>query len=300
MKRVIMSLLKLFAGTLLLIKGAFAQQDTLSEFCISPEEYKLFNLVNEYRISFNLPAIPLSNSLSKVAKKHISDLIQNKPDTSTCSFHSWSDKGSWQSCCFTKATKDRLCMQTKPAEITGYPGKGYEVVYWESRDAAAEKAIDQWKETLAARSVIINIKEWEINNWVALGVGIEGGFAIIWLGEEPDPEKETKICGGESITSQPLIQPKKQGPQIVSDGTDRYYLIFGNYTTMKEAKDMAAKYLLEGFTNVKVITKDGKFRISLNDYPSKELAQLGKKELPEKYKDAWIMPYFQANETSLK
>jgi hypothetical protein len=300
MKKTVFSLLIVFLSIMFLSGNSFSQQDSLNAFCISPEEYKLFKLVNDYRKEMSLPGIPLSKSLSNVAKMHIADLIQNKPDTNTCSFHSWSNKGEWQSCCFTKESKDKLCMQTKPAELTGYPGKGYEVVYWESREASAEKAINQWKETLAAKSVLSNFREWENYNWGAMGVGIDGGFAIIWLGEEADIEKETMVCGGEAIINQPPAPVQVQGPQIVSESTGRFYLIFGNYATMNEAKSVAAKYFKEGFTKAKVITKDDKFRISLNDFPSKELAAQGKKELPPKYKDAWIMPYLQSDETSLK
>jgi hypothetical protein len=299
MKKINFSLLTVFLSSLCLSIISYAQQDSLNEFCISPEEYKLFNLVNEYRKTVNLPGIPLSKSLSKVAKTHIADLIQNKPDTNTCSFHSWSNKGNWQACCFTKESKDKLCMQTKPTELTGYQGKGYEIVYWESREASAERAIGQWKETLAARSVLTNFKEWENYNWGALGVGIEGGFAIIWFGEETDPEKETTVCGGESIVNQP-IAVQDIGPQIVSESTGRFYLIIGNYSTMNGAKAVASKYVKEGFTKTKIISKDDKFRISLNDYASKELAVKAKKELPTKYKDAWIMPHLEPNETSLK
>jgi cell division protein FtsN len=144
------------------------------------------------------------------------------------------------------------------------------------------------------------MKEWENHQWKALGIGIDGGFAIIWLGEETDPEKETIICGGETIIAQPVVSVQVLGPQIVNESTGRFYLIFGNYATMTEAKSVAAKYVKEGFLKAKVITKDDKFRISLNDYSTKELAVQGKKELPAKYKDAWIMPYLQSNETSLK
>jgi hypothetical protein len=304
MKNTFFSLLMGFAGIVFLSENSLGQQDSLiqhdslNEFCISAEEYKLYSLVNDYRKEANLPGIPLSRSLCKVAKLHIADLIMNKPDTNTCSFHSWSNKGEWQSCCFTKECKDKLCMQTKPSELTGYPGKGYEIVYWESREADAEKAIGQWKETPAARSVLTNLREWENYNWGALGVGIDGGFAIIWLGEEADIEKETQVCGGELIAYHPPVKVEIKGPQVVSQSTGRYYLIFGNYSTMNEAKAIAANYFKEGFTNAKVITKDAKFRISLNDYPSKELAAQGKKELPAKYKDAWIMPFLMSNETS--
>ena len=88
-----------------------------------------------------------------------------------------------------------------------------------------------------------------------MGVGIDGGFAIIWFGEEADPEKETKICGGETIISQPIVQFRISDPQIVSESTGRFYLIFGNYSTMNEAKSVASKYVKEGFMKAKVITK---------------------------------------------
>jgi hypothetical protein len=299
MNKFIFPLLSLFFSILIFANFSKAQENIPAEFCISQEEYKLYNLVNEYRKAVNLSSIPLSKSLSIVAKTHISDLIQNKPDTNMCSFHSWSNKGNWKACCFQRESKDKLCMQLKPKELTNYPGNAYEVVYWESREANAEKAIDQWKETSAAQSVLTNFKDWEKYSWNAIGVGIEGGFAIIWLGEEPDPENEIKICGIETIiVNEPVIE--SADPQVVSAGTGRFYLIFGNYSTLNEAKAQADKYVKEGFTKAKVISKDDKFRISLNDFSSKELATQGKKELPVKYKEAWIMPFMQFNETSQK
>ncbi len=298
MKKTVFLLLTVFISAILFTENSYSQQDTVNEFCITTDEFTLYNMVNEYRKASNLPDISLSKSLCQVAKMHIADLIQNKPDTASCSFHSWSNKGQWQSCCFSKESRDKLCMQTKPGELTGYPGKGYEIVYWESRDATAEKAISQWKETPAARSVLANLKEWEKYNWGALGVGIDGGFAIVWLGEETDITKETKICGGETVISKPVA--RVLGPKIVTESTGRFYLIFGNYSTMNDATAMASKYVKEGFSKAKVITKDDKFRISLNDFPSKELAIQGKKELPEKYKDAWILPYDPPMETSQK
>jgi len=318
MKKSFIFLVFVVGASLLVSKVLFSQQDSTSDFCISQEELKLYNLVNDFRYSANLQPIPISKSLSRVAKLHIADLIQNKPDTSTCSFHSWSNKGTWQDCCFTRESKDKLCMQNKPVELTGYPGKGYEVVYWESREASAQKAIDQWKETCAATSIIHNTKEWQNLNWNAMGVGIDGGFAVIWLGEESDPDPVVKVCGGESVISQPLAkvqkevqpenptqnnmesQPNTVDNLIVSEGTGRFYLIFGNYKTLNEAKSMALKYTKEGFPQAKVISKDDKFRISLADYSSKESAANGKKELPDKYKEAWIMPFYAHSELSQK
>lgn len=318
MKKFFIYFVFVIGASLLVSKVLFSQQDSTSEFCISQEELKLYNLVNDFRQSVSLPPIPISKSLSKVAKLHIADLIHNKPDTSTCSFHSWSNKGNWQDCCFTKESKDKLCMQNKPTELTNYPGKGYEVVYWESREASAQKAMDQWKETCAAISIIQNTKEWQNINWKAIGVGIDGGFAVIWLGEESDPETTVKVCGGQLEISQPVAKVENEVKPVnptqisvenpansndnltVSEGTGRFYLIFGNYKTIQEAKSVALKYIKDGFPQAKVISKDNKFRISLADFSSKESAATGKKELPEKFKEAWIMPFYAHSELSQK
>ena len=237
-----------------------------------------------------LPAIPISKSLCYVAKTHLQDLIQNKPDTSICNLHSWSNKGDWTPCCFQKGKNSKTCMQSKPAELTNYAGPGYEIIYWESKEATPDIAFNQWRETTASRAVIINSKKWEESSWNAIGVGISGGYAAIWFGEELDIEKETKVCGKNIVfTNIPPVSPNE--PQLITTATNRFYLIFGSFSSLNDAKTQAIKYNEGGFKKTKVISKDNKFRISLSDYSSKEVAEKGKSELPAKYKDAWIMEF---------
>jgi len=270
--------------------GTFAQKELPANFCITEDESKLYGLLNEYRKAMNLPTIPLSKSLCYIAKTHLEDLIKNKPDSSTCNFHSWSNKGIWTPCCFQKDKNDKTCMQSKPAEITNYPGPAYEIVYWESKDASPDFAFNQWREIPASRSVIINNEKWEKFSWNAIGVGISGGFAAIWFGEELDLEKETKVCGKNIVfTNNPPVNSNE--PQLVTTATNRFYLIFGSFNSINDAKTQAGKYAEEGFKKTKVISKDNKFRISLSDYSNRELANKGKSELPAKYKGAWIMEY---------
>lgn len=268
----------------------FAQKELPADFCITVEESKLYNLVNEYRKAMKLPAIPLSKSLCYVAKTHLRDLVTNKPDTSTCNMHSWSNKGDWKPCCFQKDKNDKVCMQSKPSEITNYPGLAFEIIYWESKEATAEFAFKQWRETTASQSVIINAEKWEGFSWNAVGIGIYEGYAAIWFGEELDVEKETKVCGKNIVfTNTPPTNPSE--PKLVTTATNRFYLIFGSFNSIADAKNQAKKNSEEGFKKTKIISKDNKFRISLSDYASKELADQGKSELPAKYKDAWIMEY---------
>ena len=265
--------------------------DTIpDDFCISDEEVRLYNLINDYRKAMTLQEIPLSRSLSFVAKKHALDLVTNNPDTSTCNFHSWSNKGNWTPCCFEKEIKDKSCMIKKPAELTSYAGYAYEIVYWENKTATADKSFNQWKETAAARALITNFKEWENFHWNALGVAVYKGFAIAWFGEEADEEKTTRVCGSNlKIENKPSASREEQ--LIVNKESGRFYVIVGSYNSLEDAKSELNKFIGEGFKKAKVVVKDDKFRISLSDYPSMEQANTAKGELPAKYKDAWVLTF---------
>jgi len=292
MKKIYLLFITLFTVLLTAVNtnSSQAQSEIPGNFCISQAEVNLYNQINDYRKALNLPKIPLSKSLSYVAQQHITDLLKNKPDTNDCSFHSWSDKGKWTACCYKGGAKNKKCMQEKPRELTDYPGKGYEIVYWENKDATADNAFDQWRTITASRSIITNFKDWEDFSWKAMGVAIEKNFAVVWFGEEMDIENETKVCGsGKIIKNEPPKVPADS--LVVSKATGRYYLIFGSFKTLDDAKKQAKKYRTEGFKNVKIISKDNKFRISLTDYSKQESAQSAKKDLPAKYKEAWIMPF---------
>ncbi len=88
---------------------------------------ELVNAVNAYRAENGLPAIPLSPSLCFVANAHVGDLSANAPHAAPgCNLHSWSDQGTWTSCCYTSDHAQAACMWDKPGQLTSYPGPGYE------------------------------------------------------------------------------------------------------------------------------------------------------------------------------
>lgn len=266
-------------------------QDTIpDDFCLSDDEVQLVHLINDYRKTMAMSAIPLSKALCFVAEKHAVDLDMFKPDTNTCNFHSWSDKGNWEPCCYEKDTKDKSCMVNKPREFTHYSGDAYEIVYWENKKASANKAFNQWRETSASRSLITNFKEWEDKSWNAMGVSIYKSFAIVWFGEETDPENKILVCNTNKFVS--ISQPKKESSKkLVDQATGRFYVIVGSFQSLEDAQGELNKYVEDGFKKAKVVTKDNKFRISLSDYSTMEQAGTAKKELPEKYKGAWVLEY---------
>lgn len=157
--------------------------------CISAEEQKLYDIIMEYRKEKHLESIPISESLTYVAQTHAHDLMDNyKFDVDNlCNPHSWSTKGEWTSCCYTSDHKKASCMWAKPKEITGYPGNGYEILYYSSGGANAQEGLDGWKVSPGHNPLLINSGTWANVKWKAIGVAIYKEYGMVWFGDEPDP-----------------------------------------------------------------------------------------------------------------
>lgn len=177
---------------LVTISGAFVIASGLyfeSASCLSAEERKLYQLINDYRKSLQLPAVALSPNLTMVAQLHVRDLSENKPDTGPCNMHSWSEKGNWKSCCYTSDHREAECMWNKPRELSRYKGNGYEISFFHSAGVTAEAALEGWKKSPGHHNVIINRDIWGQVTWKAMGVGIHGSYCAVWFGYEADEER---------------------------------------------------------------------------------------------------------------
>lgn len=178
--------------------------------CLSAQEKLLYDLIMEYRKSKKLKPIPFSAKLTKVAQAHVRDLEDNfeyelddnnkiariNPKntktfqiTGDCNLHSWSDKGSWSSCCYTADHSQAQCMWDKPKEIAGYDGEGYEIAYIQSGAASAKEAIEGWKKSSGHNPLLINSETWSKLTWGAIGIGIYGKYGVVWFGEKEDKSK---------------------------------------------------------------------------------------------------------------
>jgi uncharacterized protein YkwD len=161
------------------------------EVCLTAEEKKLYDLIMQYRKSKKLKSIPISAKLTKVAQAHVRDLSENYvyQDDPVCNPHSWSDKGTWSSCCYTNDHKEAKCMWSKPKEIAGYEGNGYEIAYYSSAGANAVEGLDGWKKSPGHNPVIVNLGIWNKVEWKAIGIGIYNEYGVVWFGEQEDTEK---------------------------------------------------------------------------------------------------------------
>lgn len=167
---------------------------TIKEHCASELEIDLAERINRYRKTKGLSAIPLSRSLSYVAKVHLIDLVRNNSINDECNAHSWSDKGSWKQCCYPL---DSNCIESKASELTDYKALAAENIHW-WEDAfhtpSPEGALSGWIDSHGHHIVIIN-EEWAKDfEWKALGVAIYKNYAAMWVGPEEDRATELLKC----------------------------------------------------------------------------------------------------------
>ncbi len=154
---------------------------------LTSDEEKLYKLIMAYRKQKGLPSIPLSKSLSYVAKVHVIDLEYNFTPGGECNLHSWSDAGRWTPVCYTPDHKYAELMWNKPSELTAYKGNGYEISAGTSGFIMEpEKALSLWQGSIGHNNVIINGEIWKNTAWNAVGIGIYNGYACVWFGKEED------------------------------------------------------------------------------------------------------------------
>lgn len=166
-----------------------------SKVCLSDEEYKLYRLIMDVRVSKGLPEIPLSKALTYVAQTHAADLVANYRPNNRCNIHSWSGKGKgkWTACCYTKDHQQAECMWSKPRELTPYQGDGFELAYMYSWTPTAERTLDYLLKSPSHAPVILNTGDWGKTTWKAIGIGMYGDYALVWLGKIADPDGEPKL-----------------------------------------------------------------------------------------------------------
>jgi len=164
--------------------------------CLTAEEKKLLKVVNAYRETLDLKAIPYSPSLSLVAQAHVRDLAENYDYLSQgkCNPHSWSKKGKWEGCCYTANHKNAECMWKKPMEIAGYDSNGYEILYFASNGSTAAAALKGWQDSPSHHAVMINSGTFAQATWKAMGVGIYREYAAVWFGQLEEPGSTISDC----------------------------------------------------------------------------------------------------------
>ena len=280
------------------------QKKIPSNFCISQVETELYNMIIDYRTSYNLPPIPLSRSLSFVAKTHARDLFFNHPDQGKCNFHSWSDKGTWKPFCYPADEKKNNSVWDKPKELTPYNSKGYEIIYWENNPVNIDSILPLWQSIDYFNSFLVSSGKWQGKTWMAIGIGIYENYASVWFGEISDPEGEPWICGQEPVKKEKTIKPvsdtlplppkqiekpKNQEEKVINEASPGiYYIIVSSQQPREKSKRFAEELIAKGYKDAKVLAWENKVRVSIMEFREKDSADSALREVKKLYMDAWI------------
>ena len=276
-----------------LFTSAFTQKGVPDDFCLTDDEYRLYELINAHRLINGLKEIPLSASLSYVARTHVIDLYTNHPDTSVCNLNSWSDKGTWTACCHNKYVPMEECIRNKPKELTTYTGEGYELTYAEIFNTSADTVFRFWKKIDEANAFLLNEGSWEKKSWRAMGVGIYKNYAVLWMGQRADALAKPEKCSGKVANTQPSRPVEVAGNiQVIGSRTDRFFVIVASFQSEADAQKEAKKYINVAGSKVRILKNNqGQYRVSINDYSNLDEAKSGKEEYQKTYTGAWILNY---------
>jgi hypothetical protein len=269
-------------------------------------------MINEYRQRYSLPVIPLSASLCYVASLHVKDLSMNHPDNGDCNAHSWSDKGFWKPFCYPKDEIKQNSVWNKPSELTGYKGKGYEIIYWETENSNIDSIMSMWTSVTYFNNFLTNTGKWTGKNWNAIGIAIFDNYASAWFGEMPDPAGEPRICGRplpvdttkaslpDSVISlnttvqEPVASPpaeiKKPDTAVITGEPVKpgvYYIITLSNQPGKVMQKALENAIKKGYTGARIINGD-KLRLSVADFRQKAEADSALREIRKTIRDAWI------------
>jgi cell division septation protein DedD len=305
----------LFPATAQDNSGKFAIPDSVQG-KVSQEETILYNMINDMRRKNKLSLIPFSVSLSSVARIHIGDLILSRPQDQGCSLHSWSASGSWTSCCNTKGTSGIQCMKLKPREITGYPGNGYELIYWGEDKATPADAAALWQEVGASSDMILSRGKWKGYQWKAMGVGIKDGYAVLWLGDKTDnrktenlvlnkpavlpatekvpladkpaPKEPTNLVTESPVNQKALPESGPTGTQLAGEQEILYYLIVASVKSAASARTELKRIQAAGYHDAFILQGDSVYRVAVASYNSTRMAALKARELKGTFPGIWV------------
>jgi len=278
---------------LLISITAISQNTVPDDFCLTNDEYRLAELINAHRLINGLKEIPVSASLSFVARTHVIDLYTNHPDTGICNLNSWSDKGDWTACCHNNYVPKEACIRDKPKELTKYTGEGYELTYAEVLNAHPDTIFHFWNKIDQANEFLLNEGSWEEKNWRAMGVGIYKSYAVVWMGQRTDPLPSPEQCAGKPEQVQNTTPAATAGViPMISNRTDRYYVVIASFQAEGDARKEAQKYNNVEGSKVRILKNNqGQYRISINDYSNLDEAKQGKEQYKGNFNGAWILNY---------
>lgn len=274
---------KFIAAFLFFVIATFSLQ-AQQGVCIDEDELALANQINQFRKQNDMEVLPVSSALSYVADVHVKDLYLHYNPFGDCNLLSWSDSGRWEECCTSGENYD--CMYSKPAELTKYEGKGYELVYYQNTQITSGLAFNAWKGNPSAKSMMLQQGKYEDKTWQVIGVALFDGYASVWFGEKTDDAGEPPIC---SEMEQVIQRDEEENVELNQESAEvpEYYIIVASHREEDDA--LKGKERLSKKFSAIVLQSGSNFRVALGPFKGYSNAQKQKESLAAEYPQAWIL-----------
>lgn len=101
---------------------------------------------------------------------------------------------------------------------------------------------------------------------------------------------ESEITDAANVTAAPEVhQQTEPAPQVVS--TRSYHIIVASLPSHRGADEIVSKYIAQGYTDVSLVERDGRIRISLTQFTNKDEANsyLSTLRTNEAFANAWLL-----------
>jgi len=260
-----------------------AQTFDYENVCLNSQEQKLAKLINDFRKENKKSSLPLSKALTIVAKTHVADLQNNRPDTSICLTGSWSNKGNWTPCCYNKYIVKEDCMWDKPKELTKYPFRGYELSYFEEGIIQVDSLFSIWMTSEETKDMLLTNGNFSSKKWETMGLAVGENYACVWFGQRTDGAGAPPPC--ESLKASETLANK----EVDNSKPQKYYIIYGSFALESDAKEAVKRFNNSGFKGAEILSSGNRFRVSLSKHDNLKEAMAFKEKLSASYKDAWIL-----------
>jgi hypothetical protein len=180
----------------------------------------------------------------------------------------------------------------KPRELTKYPSKAYEIVYWENTPLEKDTIIMVWKTEEYFNNFLLNSGKWQGKQWQAIGLAVYENYACAWFGEDPDPEQGI-TDSRPAVQTKQIADPLPAGVEVTAAIQDSvapvYYIIVKTNLTQEASGKFVDGLKQSGYPDAKVLGKDAKLRISAFESSDRVKATAKLKEIKKVYKDAWLL-----------
>lgn len=108
---------------------------------------------------------------------------------------------------------------------------------------------------------------------------------------DPIPAATVQSSTPTRTTPAPVSTSSADLGEVVSSKTGRFFIVIGSYSDMEKARVGLAEAKKKGYPNARVVTAEQKFRVSVEDHPTRNEALQAAENVKQNYQSAWVLAF---------